>query len=187
MFNLLVTTMSRIGQQPINIPEAVEIKTGGSAIVISGPKGQLSQDQMEGITCQIEDSRCLVRRADDSKHHRAKHGLMRSLLANMVLGVTEGFEKQLEVVGIGYRVRLEGQSLILNVGFSHEVRYQVPEDIKPVVEDNNITVSGINKQRVGQVAAAIRDIKKPEPYKGKGIRYQGEVVRRKVGKGAKES
>ena len=177
--------MSRIGRQPILIPSTVEIKTADELIMVSGPKGHLNQAQMPGINFLIEDSRCLVSRADDTKQNRARHGLMRSLLANMVVGVTEGFKKQLEIVGIGYKVRLEGKTLILNVGFSHEVKFEIPEDIDASVEGNNIEISGIDKQKVGQTAAAIRALKKPEPYKGKGIRYKDEVVRRKTGKGAK--
>ena len=186
MFVQFIKIMSRIGKQPITIPQKVEIKAADDLIVVSGPKGSLSQFQMKGITCSIEDSQCFVKRQDDTKANRAKHGLMRSLVANMVMGVTDGFEKQLEVVGIGYKVRLQGKSLIFNIGFSHEVEYRLPEDIEVVVDGNNISISGINKQKVGQLAAAIRDLKKPEPYKGKGIRYKDEVVRRKTGKGAKE-
>ncbi len=179
--------MSRIGKQPVLIPEAVKIETEGDAIVVSGPKGSLKQFQLAGISYKIEDSNCLVVRQDDSHSQKAKHGLMRSLIANMVLGVTEGFSKKLEIVGIGYRVRQEGSQLILSLGFSHEVKYSLPTGIEAAIEGNHITVSGIDKQQVGQVAAAIRDLKRPEPYKGKGIRYQGEVVRRKTGKGAKEA
>ncbi len=179
--------MSRIGKQPIIIPSAVEVKTKADLITVSGPKGQLSQAQMSGITCLIKDSHCLVSRADDSKQNRAQHGLMRSLVANMVTGVTEGFKKQLEIVGIGYKVRLEAKTLVLNIGFSHEVKFEIPEDIEADVNGNGITISGIDKQKVGQIAAAIRALKKPEPYKGKGIRYKDEIVRRKSGKGAKEA
>lgn len=185
MFNLLV--MSRIGKQPIPIPEKVEIKLETKSIIVSGPKGQLSQFQLPGITCVIKEQECLVQRSDETKPNRSKHGLMRSLLANMIVGVTKGFAKELEVVGIGYKVRLEGKMLILNLGFSHEVKYEIPEDIEVVVEANKIQISGISKQKVGQIAAAIRDLKKPEPYKGKGIRYKDEVIRRKTGKGAKEA
>lgn len=177
--------MSRIGKQPIKIPSTVEVKTAGTEVKISGPKGELSQFQMPGITCTVKDDLCHVARTDDGKRSRALHGLMRSLLNNMVTGVTEGFEKQLEVIGIGYKVRLEGQSLILNIGFSHEVRFEIPTGIEATVDGNSIGLRGIDKQQVGQTAAAIRALKKPEPYKGKGIRYKGEHVRRKAGKGAK--
>ena len=179
--------MSRIGKQPVLIPEAVKIETEGDAIVVSGPKGSLKQFQLVGISYKIEDSNCLVLRQDDSRSQKAKHGLMRSLIANMVLGVTEGFSKKLEIVGIGYKVRQEGSQLIFNLGFSHEVRYSLPEGIEATIEGDQIMIAGIDKQQVGQVAAAIRDLKRPEPYKGKGIRYQGEAVRRKTGKGAKEA
>lgn len=179
--------MSRIGKQPITIPDKVEIKLEAETIIIKGPKGQLSQFQLPGITCVIKEQECLVQRSDETKSSRSKHGLMRSLLSNMIVGVTEGFEKQLEVVGIGYKVRLEGKQLVFNIGFSHEVKYNVAEDIEVSVDANKIKIKGIDKQKVGQIAAAIRDLKKPEPYKGKGIRYQNEVVRRKAGKGAKEA
>ena len=178
--------MSRIGKQPIAIPTNVTVEDGPDGIVVAGPKGRLSQFKLPGISWAVKDGVCRVERADDSKQNRAQHGLMRSLINNMVLGVTEGFSKELEVVGIGYKVRLDGQTLVLNIGFSHEVKFQVPETIDLVVDGNSIRISGINKQQVGQVAAAIRSLKKPEPYKGKGIRYKDEVIRRKAGKGAKE-
>ena len=178
--------MSRIGNQPIPIPAGVAIEDGGDGVTVTGPKGKLSQFQLPGISCQVDGDVCQVSRDDDSKQRRACHGLMRSLVNNMVVGVTEGFEKELEVVGIGYKVRLEGQTLVLNVGFSHEVKFEVPEGVEAAVDGNRIRISGIDKQRVGQTAAAIRSLKKPEPYKGKGIRYKDEVVRRKAGKGAKE-
>lgn len=178
--------MSRIGKQPIPIPDNVTIKDNGKNISVSGPKGELHQSQLEGIICKVDDNQCLVSRLNESQELCAKHGLMRSLIANMIIGVSEGFEKQLELIGIGYKVRLEGQTLVLNIGFSHEVRYEIAEDITPQVEGNNIKLTGIDKQKVGQVAATIRDFKKPEPYKGKGIRYKGENVRRKSGKGSKE-
>ena len=179
--------MSRIGRQPITIPEAVQIVTEGPQVVVSGPKGSLSQDLLEGISYEIKDGSCQLKRDDDDRLKRARHGLMRSLITNMVVGVTEGFSKTLEVIGIGYKVRQEGQELIFNLGFSHEVKYGLPEGIEASVEGNQITVSGIDKQKVGQAAASIRDLKRPEPYKGKGIRYKGEVVRRKTGKGVKEA
>ena len=179
--------MSRIGKQPINIPDSVKLEADGAAIVVSGPKGSLSQAAFAGISCRIDGQQCQLSRADDSRQNRALHGLLRSLIANMVVGVTEGFSKKLEVIGIGYRVRQQGSQLIFNLGFSHEVEYDLPEGIEAAVEGNQITVSGIDKQRVGQAAAAIRDLRRPEPYKGKGIRYQGEIVRRKVGKGSKEA
>ena len=178
--------MSRIGKQPIDIPDSVRVETGKTAIVVSGPKGSLSQATLEGISCRLDGGQCLVGRLDDSRHNRSRHGLLRSLIANMVTGVTEGFSKQLEVVGIGYRVRQQGNQLLFNLGFSHEVEYDLPEGIEAVIGGNQITISGIDKQRVGQTAAAIRDLRRPEPYKGKGIRYKGEIVRRKAGKGGKE-
>ena len=179
--------MSRIGRQLITIPEAVKIETVDSQVVVSGPKGSLRQQLLEGISYHLKDGSCQLQRDDDSRVNRARHGLMRSLVANMVAGVTEGFSKTLEIVGIGYKVRQEGQRLVFNLGFSHEVEYCLVEGIEASVEGNQITVSGIDKQKVGQTAASIRDLKRPEPYKGKGIRYKGEAVRRKAGKGAKEA
>lgn len=177
--------MSRIGQQPITIPDNVTVDVQPDAIVVSGPKGQLHQARLDGLSYQIKDGVCLVERADDSKLLRSRHGLMRSLVANMVVGVTDGFEKSLEVVGIGYKVRLEQDTLVFNLGFSHEIKYVVDDDIEVKVNGNMIQITGIDKQRVGLVTATIRALKKPEPYKGKGIRERNEVVRRKAGKGAK--
>ena len=177
--------MSRIGKQPINIPQGVEIILKEDQIIVKGPKGELSQTNSEFIKIDIKDNQCLVNRIDDSKRAKSEHGLFRSLIANMIIGVTEGFSKKLELIGIGYKVRLEGQILILNIGFSHEVQFKVPQGIEINVEGNKININGISKQQVGQVAASIRQLKKPEPYKGKGIRYSNEQIRRKAGKGAK--
>ena len=179
--------MSRIGRQPVAIPQTVKVKLERNSIIVSGPKGELKQDALAGLNYIIEDEQCVVKRLDDSKVNRARHGLMRSLIANMVLGVTQGFTKSLKVIGIGYKVRLDQQLLILNLGFSHEVEYQAPDDVQLQVEGNTITVNGIDKQRVGLIAATIREFKKPEPYKGKGIRYHDEAIRFKTGKRAKES
>lgn len=186
MFNLL--EMSRIGQQPISIPSGVRVETEADKIVkVSGPKGDLQQALLDKVSFKLDKDQCLIERNDESKRAKSQHGLMRSLLANMVVGVSEGFSRELEIVGIGYKVRLEGGELVLNLGFSHEIRYQIPETVEVTVDGNFIKVSGIDKQQVGQVAASIRGFKKPEPYKGKGIRYKGEVIRRKSGKGAKEA
>lgn len=180
--------MSRIGQKPVAIPDGVRVSQADGQLVVAGPGGELSQPLLDGVSCQLaDDSRQLnFTRADDSRQAKARHGLIRSLAANMVVGVTEGFQKRLEVNGIGFKTQLEGQSLVLNVGFSHPVKYPIPADIKIELDRNLIIISGINKQRVGQVAAEIRAVKKPEPYKGKGIKYVDEVIVRKAGKGAKE-
>lgn len=178
--------MSRIGKQPIAIPAGVTITVDEKAIVVKGPKGELSQFTMPGIDVKIEGETLLVTRQSDEKEPRSKHGLMRTLIANMVKGVTEGFEKKLEVTGVGFRVNLAGQLLKLSLGFSHEIEYKLPEGIQAKVEQNTITISGISKQLVGQVAAEIRSMKKPEPYKGKGVAYAGERILRKSGKSGKE-
>jgi large subunit ribosomal protein L6 len=175
--------MSRIGKAPIPIPQGVEIKQAGSSVEVKGPKGVLSHALPDGISIKVEDGTIHVKRKGDTKRERSLHGLSRTLIANMVTGVTAGFEKGLEIVGIGYRAALQGKDLQLSLGYSHPVIYSIPEGIEVEVDkQNKITVKGINKQQVGQVAAEIRSFKKPEPYKGKGIRYVGEYVRRKAGK-----
>jgi large subunit ribosomal protein L6 len=175
--------MSRIGKSPIPIPQGVEIKRAGSTVEVKGPKGALFHTIPEGVSIKIEDGVIHVKRKGDAKRERSLHGLSRTLIANMVTGVTAGFEKGLEIVGIGYRAALQGRNLQLSLGYSHPVIYPIPEGIEVEVEkQNKITVKGIDKQKVGQVAAEIRSFRKPEPYKGKGIRYVGEQVRRKAGK-----
>jgi len=178
--------MSRIGKQPITVPTGVTITVDNQTVVVKGPKGELSQFMMPGILVNVDGSTVTVTRESDEKVHRSKHGLMRTLINNMIVGVTTGFEKKLEINGVGYRVALSGPGLKLNLGFSHDVIYAIPEGIKATVEQNTITISGINKQLVGQIAAEIRSLKKPEPYKGKGIQYVGERVLRKSGKSGKE-
>ncbi len=178
--------MSRIGKQPIAIPAGVTITVDDKAIVVKGPKGELSQFTMPGINVKVEGDTVNVTRDSDEKVHRSKHGLMRTLVNNMVVGVTTGYEKKLEVNGVGFRVALAGTGLKLNLGFSHDVNFALPEGVQAKVEQNVITISGNNKQLVGQVAAEIRALKKPEPYKGKGIQYVGERVLRKSGKSGKE-
>lgn len=178
--------MSRVGKLPIAIPSGVTITTDASEITVTGSKGTLKQFTMPGITVKQEGDQLVVTRANDEPKIRAKHGLMRALLANMVTGVSEGFSRKLEINGVGYRVALAGADLKLNVGLSHDVTYKLPQGVTAAVEQNTITVSGISKQQVGQVAAEIRAIKKPEPYKGKGIKYQGERILRKSGKSGKE-
>jgi large subunit ribosomal protein L6 len=175
--------MSRIGKAPILLPQGVELKRAGSTVQVKGPKGTLSHTIPAGISLQIADGIIYVKRKGEAKQVRSLHGLSRTLIANMVTGVTEGFEKGLEIVGIGYRANLQGRNLHLSLGYSHPVIYPIPEGIELVVEkQNKIMVQGIDKQKVGQVAAEIRSFRKPEPYKGKGIRYIGEQVRRKAGK-----
>ena len=178
--------MSRIGKLPITVPGGVEIKIDGQRVSVKGPKGELSLVVSEPIRVALEDGQVLVTRPNDERDSRALHGLTRTLINNNIIGVTEGYSKQLEVVGTGYRVQQKGAGLELALGFSHPVLYDAPEGITLAVEGSTkITVSGISKQAVGEAAANIRKLKKPEPYKGKGIRYAGEVVRRKAGKAGK--
>lgn len=175
--------MSRIGRAPIPIPAGVEVKVDRGQVLVKGPKGVLEQHVPEGISVEVTDGVVRVSRSGDTKKIRALHGLMRSLLANMVKGVSEGFEKGLEIVGVGYRAAVQGRELQLSLGYSHPVIYPIPEGIEISVDkQTRITVKGIDKQKVGQVAAEIRGFRRPEPYKGKGIRYIDEQVRKKAGK-----
>ncbi|HWB39537.1 MAG TPA: 50S ribosomal protein L6 [Candidatus Saccharimonadales bacterium] len=178
--------MSRVGKQPIALPSGVTITVDDAKITVTGSKGTLEQFTMPGITVKQDGDQILVTRIDDEAEHRAKHGLMRALVNNMVTGVSTGFSKKLEVNGVGFRVALAGQDLKMNLGFSHEVVYKLPQGVTATVDQNNITISGISKQQVGQVAAEIRALKKPEPYKGKGIKYEGERILRKSGKSGKD-
>ena len=178
--------MSRIGKQPITIPSGVSVTLADDKITVSGSKGNLEQFTMPGIKVAQEDGQLNVTRINDEAANRARHGLMRTLINNMVTGVSQGFEKKLEINGVGYRVAQQGTDLKFNLGFSHDVIYKVPAGINIAVEQNVITVSGISKQQVGQVAAEIRSLKKPEPYKGKGIKYVDERIIRKSGKSGKE-
>ncbi len=185
--------MSRIGRAPITVPEKVQVNwTEGNLVTVKGPKGQLSQQVDPALTLTLEDGTLSVTRPSDSKEHKAKHGLYRTLVNNMVLGVTTGFTKQLEIHGVGYRAAKVGENLVIQVGYSHPVEVQPPDGISLSVDGvdaatkaTRVSVTGIDKQLVGQVAAVIRNVRKPEPYKGKGIRYTGEVVRRKAGKAGK--
>lgn len=178
--------MSRIGKQPIPVPSGVEVKIDGNTVTVKGPKGELSQSFSEILTVSLEDGVLSVARPDDSREARSLHGLTRTLLANMVTGVSDGYAKNLEIVGVGYRAVMKGSDLELALGFSHPVLIKPEPGITfEVPAPNKITVRGIDKQRVGQVAADIRKWRKPEPYKGKGVRYEGEYVRRKLGKAAK--
>jgi large subunit ribosomal protein L6 len=179
--------MSRIGKAPISVPGGVDVTLSGGAIAVKGPKGELRRDLPEQITIRQDGDTLLVERADDDRNSRALHGLVRSLVQNMVTGVTEGFHKDLDIVGVGYRAAAKGKgSLELSLGFSHPVVVDAPDGIEFVVpQPNRIEVHGIDKQLVGQVAANIRKWRTPEPYKGKGIRYVDEHVRRKAGKAGK--
>lgn len=177
--------MSRIGKQPIQIPSGVTITVGDDSITVNGPKGQLVVPHLSDVTVTVEDGAIVVARKDDERIARAQHGLQRSLTNNAVVGVTEGFEKKLEVNGVGFRIEGGGQEITMALGFSHPVKYRAPEGVQLTVNKMEITVSGIDKQLVGQVAADIRAIKKPEPYKGKGIKYSDEVILRKAGKAGK--
>lgn len=179
--------MSRIGKQPISIPDGVTVTLDGAAgevvCMVKGPKGELHQDVHPDISVTIDGGEVIVTRPSDTPKHRALHGLTRALLQNMVIGVTEGYRKTLEIVGTGYRATLEGETLVLNVGFSHRVRVEPLAGVSFEVESpTRLHVAGIDKQVVGQQAALVRRVRPPEPYKGKGIRYLGEVVRRKAGK-----
>lgn len=174
--------MSRIGKKPIEVPEQVEVKIEGNKVMVSGPKGELSQEIRPEIKVEKKEGKIFVLPKIETKKTKALWGLTRTLIFNMVKGVTQGYEKKLEIEGLGYRATVEGENLVLEVGFSHPVKIKAPEGIKFSVEKNVITVSGIDKELVGQIAAKIRKTKPPEPYKGKGIRYLGEVIRRKPGK-----
>jgi large subunit ribosomal protein L6 len=179
--------MSRIGKQPVAVPSGVEVRIDGSHVTVKGPKGQLEHDVVGGVTVAREGDDLVVTRADDSRENRSLHGLQRSLINNMVVGVSEGFVKELEIVGVGYRAQAQGSDGIeLALGFSHPVRVKAPAGITfEVPQPTRVIVRGHDKQLVGQVAADIRKIRKPEPYKGKGVRYAGERIVRKAGKSAK--
>lgn len=178
--------MSKIGRAPITLPSGVTLTQTAGVITLTGPKGTLSFTLPAGITATLEGDIITVTRATESKTHRALHGVSRAILANHLVGVTTGFTKVLELVGTGYRARLQGTTLVLSLGFSHEITFTPPTGITLEVENTNlIKVSGIDRQQVGEIAAKIREFRKPEPYKGKGVRYQGEVVRKKAGKAAK--
>lgn len=179
--------MSRIGNLPIKVPGNVQIEVKGNLVIVKSSKGELSQEIDPRITITIDGDTVIVSRSSEEKEAKSLHGLYRSLIANMIEGLDKGFEKKLEILGVGFRANLQGKKLVLSLGFSHPVEYTAPEGIEITQDNENknlITVSGIDKQKVGQVASEIRAFKPPEPYKGKGIRYQGEYVRRKAGKAA---
>jgi large subunit ribosomal protein L6 len=178
--------MSRIGKKPIEIPTGVTITMNGDVVTVKGPKGELTRSFNPDIEIKVEENVINLSRPSESKEHRSIHGTTRSLLANMVEGVSKGFEKSLELIGVGYRAQKQGKKLVLSVGYSHPVEFEPEEGVEVEVPSNTkVIVKGINKERVGALAANIRQVRPPEPYKGKGIRYEGEVVRRKEGKTGK--
>ena len=175
--------MSRVGKKPIDIPSGVMVAVQGSNIAIKGPKGESSKILPSSITAKVEGGKVIIGRHDDSRLTRSLHGLYRTLVVNMFEGVTKGYTRELEIEGVGFKALLLGKKLMLSVGFSSPIEYEVPDDVKVSVDGNTkVMVSGIDKQKVGEAAAEIRAVFPPEPYKGKGIRYKGEYVRRKVGK-----
>lgn len=177
--------MSRIGRKPIKLPAGVSVAVQGRTVTVEGPRGEMTMDVAPEMRVRVDGGVVVVERPSDSRRHRALHGLTRSLAANMVRGVTEGFRKTLEIVGVGYRAEKRGANLVLNLGYAHPIEYRPPAGIRiEVPAPTLISVEGVDKQLVGQVAAEIRALRPPEPYKGKGIRYQGEAVRRKAGKTA---
>src|SRR3989338_10236322 len=177
--------MSRIGVQPIILPDGVTLAREGRVLTLNGAKGQLSLSLPEGVDVNQKENTLQVTRQSEQREHRALHGTIRSLLANIVTGITDGFTKKLELIGIGYRASIEEGELVLLVGFTHPVKLVIPEGLEAKIEKNVISISGIDRQSVGQFAAIIRDVRPPEPYKGKGIRYEGEKVRMKQGKAVK--
>lgn len=176
--------MSRIGRLPVDVPQGVDVQIKGTHVRVKGPKGQLEHTFPASMSIKLEDGQVIVKRPSDSGQHRSLHGMTRALINNMVIGVTQGYQKTLEINGVGYRAELKGKDLIINVGFSHPVEVEPPEGIEFVVEDRSkvIHIKGYDKALVGQVAADIRSIRPPEPYKGKGIKYKDERIRRKAGK-----
>ena len=181
--------MSRIGKSPVNIPSGVDVKLNGNVVTVKGPKGELTQEIDSCVTLSIEDNTITFSRESDAPSHRAKHGLYRALLQNMIQGVSEGYKKEMEVIGVGYRATTAGQQLELALGYSHPIIFEIPNEIKVSADTQKgkapvVTLESFDKQLLGQVAAKIRSFRKPEPYKGKGIRFMGEEIRRKAGKSA---
>ena len=181
--------MSRIGKLPITLPAKVEVKVSGDKVNVKGPKGELSQKLVDGITVNVDGGTIVVERASDSKDHRSLHGLYRALINNMVIGVSQGFKKEQELVGVGYKASIQGQLLDLVLGYSHHFFFEIPSEIKVVTKQDKgqnpmIIMESIDKQLLGAVAAKIRSLRTPEPYKGKGIKFSGEILRRKAGKSA---
>lgn len=179
--------MSRIGKRPIPIPPKVTVTADGQHVTVKGPKGELSRTFPSGVLISQEGEALVVQRENESRQSRERHGLCRTLLANMVEGVSQGFQKRLEIQGVGYRAQVQGRTLNLSLGYSHPVQFEPPEGIQFAVENNtNVLITGIDKEVVGNIAASIRATRPPEPYKGKGVRYAGEMVRRKAGKAGKK-
>jgi len=178
--------MSRIGNKPIPLPKGVEVKKNGEELLVKGPKGSLTTAVVPGIDVKVENNVVSFSRGDDEGKTRAAHGLMRALIANNVLGVTQGFKKELDIVGVGYRAEVKGKEEVFQLGYSHPVRFPIPKGVDITVDGKtgHIVVTGIDKQQVGQTAAEIRSLREPDPYKGKGIKYSDEVIRRKAGKAA---
>jgi large subunit ribosomal protein L6 len=178
--------MSRIGKKPIELPKGVEVRQEGNAVTIKGPKGSLSTTLVAGIGLKVEKNVLQFTRGDEEGKTRAFHGLMRALVANNVRGVSEGFKRELDIVGVGYRAEVKGKEVVFQLGYSHPVRFAIPQGIDITVDakTGHIVISGIDKQKVGQTAAEIRSLREPDPYKGKGIKYSDEVIRRKAGKAA---
>lgn len=182
----LENEMSRIGKIPVVIPKGVKVAIAGDLLKVDGPKGNLTQRINSGVKVSVDDGKVVFSRPTESREARTVQGLIRSLVANMVAGVTQGFERKLEITGVGYRAEVQGDSLVMSLGFSHPIKYQLPNGIKAEVEKQTlITLKGADKQVIGQAAANIRGLKPPEPYKGKGIKYQGEKILRKAGKAGK--
>jgi large subunit ribosomal protein L6 len=178
--------MSRIAKKPIALPQGVKVDLKDGMVLVEGPKGSLSRPLLEGIQLDMAEGSLLVKRANDTKRVRSYHGLMRTLVANMVDGVSKGFEKKLEIVGIGYRSEMQGNSIVLYLGYSHPINFPLPSGISADIEKQTVvTIKGIDKELVGQVSAKIRDLRRPDPYKGKGVKYAGEVLRKKAGKTGK--
>lgn len=178
--------MSRVGKLPIPLPDAVKVDVSDAVVEVKGPKGTLLTPVPRGITCTVDDKSLIVSRADDTKPQRSMHGLTRSLLANAVKGVTEGYKRELDIVGVGYKAVVEGDKAVFNLGYAHPITLSIPDGIQIAVEKStHVVVTGYDRQKVGQVAAQIRSMKKPEPYKGKGVHYSDETLVRKAGKAAK--
>jgi large subunit ribosomal protein L6 len=178
--------MSRIGKKEISLPKGVDVKHDGTAVVVKGPKGSLTTQLVPGISVKIESNVVTFIRADEEKRTRAFHGLVRALVANNVRGVSEGFKRELDIIGVGYRAEVKGREVVFALGYSHPVRFPIPEGIDIAIDakSGHITITGIDKQKVGQTAAEIRSLREPDPYKGKGIKYSDEIIRRKAGKAA---
>jgi large subunit ribosomal protein L6 len=174
--------MSRVGKKPISVPKDVEAKIEGAILTVKGPKGTLKREIHPGVRVSLEGTEILVHPGDESKEGASLHGLFRALIANMVTGVAKGFERSLEIVGVGYRAELNGRTAVFNIGYSHPISFQLPDGIEAKIERTKITLSGIDKELLGLTAARIRKFRKPEPYKGKGIKFSEEVIRRKAGK-----